>query len=192
MSATSPLGVFSMPTLTAPSPTSTSLEAQIQTLGRDLFARVRSRQGKTSAAWWNNKLMDFALKDEKMKLQLFRFVDVLPSLGQAILGSVPDWTDGRILPGLGGGEDSDRPVYTMDAKQNPAYAPLTKYAVALTKGAFRLTYYNYPDFNRFEFYDLGQDPEEMNDLYPSPPAQAKQMQDELLQQLAEINRPFGS
>ena len=119
-------------------------------------------------------------------------VDVLPSLGQAILGSVPDWTDGRILPGLGGGEDSDRPVYTMDAKQNPAYAPLTKYAVALTKGAFRLTYYNYPDFNRFEFYDLGQDPEEMNDLYPSPPAQAKQMQDELLQQLAEINRPFGS
>lgn len=119
-------------------------------------------------------------------------VDVAPSLGQAILGSIPGWTDGRILPGLGGSEDPDRPIYTMDAKQNPAYAPLTKYSVALTKGPFRLTCYNYPDFNRFEFYDLEQDPEEMNDLYSSQPALAKQMREEMLQKLDEANQPFGS
>ena len=34
------------------------------------------------------------------------------------------------------------------------------------------------------------DAEEMNDLYPSEPALAKQMKEELLQKIEEFNRPY--
>lgn len=116
--------------------------------------------------------------------------DILPSLGQQILNSVPTWAEGIPLPGLGGEENLDRSIYTIDAKQNPAFAPLNKFSIALTKGQFRLIYYKYPDYTQFEFYDLEKDPEEMNDLYSSQPASAKQMQEEMLQKLNEVNKPY--
>ena len=37
---------------------------------------------------------------------------------------------------------------------------------------------------------MDDDPEEMTDLYPSEPALAKQMKDELLQKIEEFNRPY--
>ncbi|MFT3893762.1 MAG: sulfatase-like hydrolase/transferase [Anaerolineales bacterium] len=118
--------------------------------------------------------------------------DILPSLGQQLLGSVPAWAEGVPLPELGGVEDPERSIYTIDAKQNPAFAPLHKFSIALTKGQSRLIHYNYPDYETFEFYDIENDPEELNDLYPSQPALAKQMQDELLQKLDEVNKPYRS
>ncbi len=117
-------------------------------------------------------------------------VDILPSLGQEIFGSVPDWSEGVPLPGLGGREDLNRSIYVLDAKQNSAFAPLSKFSIALTKGQFRLTYYKYPQYRQFEFYDLENDPEEISDLYPSQPALAMQMREELLQKLDEVNRPY--
>jgi arylsulfatase A-like enzyme len=117
-------------------------------------------------------------------------VDILPTLGDQILQSVPAWAEGVTLPGLGGTEDPERSIYTMDAKQNSAFAPLTKFSMTLTKGQSRLTYYKYPDFEQFEFYDLGEDPEELNDLYPSQAAIAQQMQKEMLEKIEEINRPY--
>src|SRR3990172_2230937 len=56
-----------------------SLENESQRIGRALFSNVKSRKSST-AGWWNSKLIDYALKDEALKVQLFRFVDVLPSL----------------------------------------------------------------------------------------------------------------
>ena len=60
----------------------------------------------------------------------------------------------------------------------------------MTKEPYRLTYYNYPESQQFEFYDLDADPEELNDLYPSQPYEAIQMKDELLQRLTEADQPF--
>jgi arylsulfatase A-like enzyme len=117
-------------------------------------------------------------------------VDILPTLGHQLLDSVPAWAEGTPLPGLGGEEDLHRSIFTLDAKQNSAFAPLSKFSIALTKGRSRLTYYKYPQFEQFEFYDLEKDPEEMNDLYPSQPALAKQMQEELLEKLEEVNQPY--
>jgi len=58
---------------------STSLEADVQRVGRELFAKVKSRKS-SSAGWWNSKLIEYSLKDPALKVQLFRFVDVLPAL----------------------------------------------------------------------------------------------------------------
>ena len=47
--------------------------------GREIFARV-DRQGPPAftPAWVDELLMDWTMSDEPLKVQLFRFVDVLP------------------------------------------------------------------------------------------------------------------
>jgi RHH-type transcriptional regulator, proline utilization regulon repressor / proline dehydrogenase / delta 1-pyrroline-5-carboxylate dehydrogenase len=56
-------------------------EGRIQTIGRELFDRVR---GEAQAAFrgdrWTAGLIEWALAHEDAKLQLFRFIDVLPAL----------------------------------------------------------------------------------------------------------------
>jgi RHH-type proline utilization regulon transcriptional repressor/proline dehydrogenase/delta 1-pyrroline-5-carboxylate dehydrogenase len=58
-----------------------SVEEQTQRIGRDLLQRARSHsRGFFSSAFWSNKLMEWATKDPAFKVQLFRFVDVFPTL----------------------------------------------------------------------------------------------------------------
>src|SRR5688500_6672245 len=56
-----------------------NVEARTQQLGRELFTRIKVKKSK-SGGWWNSKLIDMSMKDEALKIQLFRFVDVLPML----------------------------------------------------------------------------------------------------------------
>ena len=60
------------------------VEARTKEIGREVFARVR-RSGRdgTGGSWWDRWLMSAAMRDERVKGQLFRFIDVLPVLGQA-------------------------------------------------------------------------------------------------------------
>jgi RHH-type proline utilization regulon transcriptional repressor/proline dehydrogenase/delta 1-pyrroline-5-carboxylate dehydrogenase len=58
------------------------LEARTQEIGREIFARVHNDQPAVmSAQWWDEKMMSLTMRDELVKIQLFRFVDALPSLG---------------------------------------------------------------------------------------------------------------
>ena len=95
-------------------------ESRTLAYGREIFARV-DRQGPTAftAAWADDRLMNWTMGDEALKVQLFRFVDALPRLtdpaaiaqhlreylGQAE-NAVPWWvrTGVNLLParGLGG------------------------------------------------------------------------------------------
>jgi arylsulfatase A-like enzyme len=118
-------------------------------------------------------------------------VDLLPTLAYLTGNPIPDWAEGQILPGLGGEENPDRGVYTVDAKRNTSFAPLTKMSIALTRNDHRLVYYRYPELEQFEFYDLANDPEELQDLYSAQPTLALQMKAELLDKLAEVNRPYS-
>ena len=62
-------------------PADPALEASIQSIGRDLLdAARRNKSGFLSAAFWSDKLMDWSMKDEAFKVQLFRFVDTFPML----------------------------------------------------------------------------------------------------------------
>ena len=117
-------------------------------------------------------------------------IDIVPTLAQLAGSSIPDWAEGLPLPALGGVEEERRSIYTIDAANNSSFAQLTRASISLTKWPHRLTYYNYPDFQQFEFYNLDSDPEELYNLYPSHSAEVKQMQDELLQNMAEADQPF--
>src|SRR5688572_15091313 len=62
-----------------------ALEQRIQAKGREIFARLARRNGPAflSRAWVTSRLMDWSMRNERLKAELFRFIDVLPSLGRA-------------------------------------------------------------------------------------------------------------
>jgi arylsulfatase A-like enzyme len=117
-------------------------------------------------------------------------VDIVPTLAWLTGLPIPGWAEGVPLPRLGGIGDDQRSIYTVDAENNSAFKQMTRATISLTKGHHRLTYYNYPDGQQFEFYDLDADPEELNDLYPSQPVEAMRMEEEMLQKLSEADHPF--
>jgi choline-sulfatase len=118
-------------------------------------------------------------------------IDLLPTVLHLSGQPLPNWLQGQILPGLGGQEDPERSLFILEAKENPAYQPLSKATFALIKGEYKLIYYlGYEDYPRqYEFFDLKSDPEELKNLYPAHPA-AAEMQAELDQKLQEVNRPY--
>ena len=70
-------------TIAAPasSPFSKEIEASVAREGAAwLTDAERHSKGLLSAGFWSDKLMDWAMKDEAFKVQLFRFVDCFPSL----------------------------------------------------------------------------------------------------------------
>lgn len=57
------------------------LERQIHEIGSDLLDLARARGGGVlSSQFWSNQLMSWSMSDPAFKTQLFRFVDVMPSL----------------------------------------------------------------------------------------------------------------
>jgi len=57
------------------------LELRIQEYGRELFRLIKGeRPSLYNTNWWSGKVLDWAMRNEEFKVQLFRFVDVLPSL----------------------------------------------------------------------------------------------------------------
>lgn len=60
---------------------SKSIEEKTQLIGKDIFRRVKSsKKSFFDISFWSSKMMELAMKDENFKIQLFRFVDVLPTL----------------------------------------------------------------------------------------------------------------
>jgi RHH-type proline utilization regulon transcriptional repressor/proline dehydrogenase/delta 1-pyrroline-5-carboxylate dehydrogenase len=61
-----------------------AIERQTQAIGRHLFANLReSKPQFWERRWWDDRIMAWSMRDESLKVQLFRFVDVLPMLGSA-------------------------------------------------------------------------------------------------------------
>jgi arylsulfatase A-like enzyme len=120
-------------------------------------------------------------------------IDVLPTLLQIAGLDIPDWCTGQVLPGFFGDRaDEQRSLFSMEAKTNSAFAPFRKATVAMRKGAFKLiSYFGYPDFeDGFELYDIEDDPEELKDLAGANPTEFTHIKEELLDYLADANRPF--
>mgnify|MGYP005831847873 FL=1 len=94
-------------------------------------------------------------------------VDLLPSLLQVTGRQLPDWLEGRLLPGLGGQEDPERRVFMLEAKSNSAFGRLHQATFAMRRGRYKMILYR--GYERIgqdlvEIYDLEADPEEMHDL----------------------------
>jgi len=122
-------------------------------------------------------------------------VDILPTALNIAGIPPPDWCEGLALPGLGGDPDAARTVISMDAKRNSANRPLTNATYTLIRGDLKVIHYAGYDgryLNHFEFYDLYNDPAELNDLADKPNhARAfSEMRAELLAGIATANRRY--
>src|SRR5947207_8022069 len=57
------------------------VEARTREIGKQIFERVKGEAPAVgSAGWWDEKMMALTMRDERVKIQLFRFVDALPAL----------------------------------------------------------------------------------------------------------------
>lgn len=118
--------------------------------------------------------------------------DLMPTLLGLAGKSIPQGLDGRLLPGLGGTEDDQRPIISVEAKSSYAFQPLNMVTVSMLKGNMKLIYYKGYEKYRdvFELYDLDDDFEEKRNLMPKSPALASRLKDEMLTMLDEADRPY--
>lgn len=119
-------------------------------------------------------------------------IDLLPTLLSIAGKEIPQALDGTVLPGFGGDENSERAIFTLYAAENSVFTPIRKAALAMRKGPYKLiAYFGYPGYDGFyEFYNLEEDPEELQDLVQREPAIYARLKQELLDTLAEANRPY--
>jgi RHH-type proline utilization regulon transcriptional repressor/proline dehydrogenase/delta 1-pyrroline-5-carboxylate dehydrogenase len=70
------------------------LEPRVRELGGELLdAAERHKAGLLSAKFYSDKMMDWTMKDQDFKVQLFRFVDTFPVLRLPDDGARPPaWT----------------------------------------------------------------------------------------------------
>ena len=119
-------------------------------------------------------------------------LDLLPTLLQIAGREIPSWVEGRLLPGFGGTEDESRSIFPLMAKDNAAFRPVKRATFTLLKGPYELFFFTgYPDHpDRFELYDLQEDPDELHDLFSRDINMASQMKDELLEAISAANRNY--
>jgi len=60
---------------------SDDIEQQTKVLGHEIFSRLQTESPSVfHFAWWDEKILDWCMHDETLKVQMFRFIDVLPLL----------------------------------------------------------------------------------------------------------------
>jgi arylsulfatase A-like enzyme len=121
-------------------------------------------------------------------------VDILPTINSMAGNEAIDWSEGTPLPSTSeSATESERNIFTMDAKSNPKSAPFKEGTVAMVKDRYKLIYYTgYDGFdNEFEMYDLINDPEEMENLYSESNTLAGDLKVELLDAVEEANKPYS-
>lgn len=118
--------------------------------------------------------------------------DILPTLMQITGQPVPDWCEGSVLPTFGGAEaPADRFVYSVEAKSNPKYAALTEATVAMYQDDLKLIrYFGYTDEDKYELYNLADDPEELNNIYESEAGLASDLTTALKDKIYAENAPY--
>ena len=121
-------------------------------------------------------------------------VDLLPTLLAASGQLIPEWCEGRILPGFQPvpDEQESRPVFSVEAKRNPKLAPLNKATIAMVKDGYKLiNNRGYREAPRaYELYNLENDPEETQDLSEIEKEIASNLTAELEEKLHEVNEPY--
>jgi arylsulfatase A-like enzyme len=117
-------------------------------------------------------------------------LDLLPTLGHIAGKEIPDWVEGRLLPGFGRAEEASRSIFPLMAKDNAAFRPIKQATFTLIKGNYELIFFTgyVGHADSFELYDLQEDPEELHDLFRRDINTALQMKNELLEAIDTANR----
>ncbi|MGD9094240.1 MAG: DUF4976 domain-containing protein, partial [Anaerolineales bacterium] len=86
--------------------------------------------------------------------------------------------------------DGERDIFAVEARENPMHESLTKATIAMIRGRYKLIRYLGYGEEVFEFYDLENDPEELEDLSSQQTTIEKELRMEMGEKLTEVNSPF--
>src|SRR4051812_22415170 len=64
----------------APAASRDRIEETTREIGRELFAHIGRGPSPLRREWWDERFMTLTLDDPEVRVQLFRFIDVLPVL----------------------------------------------------------------------------------------------------------------
>ena len=122
-------------------------------------------------------------------------IDLLPTLAHLTGHAVPDWAEGGILPPFANAEpDPNRSIYSVQARKNDPFAPLTHASVALIKGGYKLhDYYGYESLGikqQIKLYHVDGDPEELVNVAASRKAIAAEMLNAIESELKKVDAPY--
>jgi arylsulfatase A-like enzyme len=122
-------------------------------------------------------------------------VDVLPTLAKLSGQPAPAWSEGTVLPPYADAGAPERPVFALEATNSPEDKPLDPASLMMIKGRHKLTgYFGYEELQGqgplFELYDLENDPQELVNLYSESLPVARELRDELLAKLKQVDEPY--
>jgi arylsulfatase A-like enzyme len=116
-------------------------------------------------------------------------VDLLPTLLHLTGQTIPDWTEGQVLPPYADSQpDSQRSVFAVEAKDSQQYGEIDPVSLMIVKDGYKLTYYsgwerqNGKQDPLVELYHIADDKEEMEDLSETMPELKQALLDEVLAQ----------
>ncbi len=117
-------------------------------------------------------------------------IDLMPTMMSLTHQDIPDWCEGRILPELGPVDARDRPLFAVEAKRNPVLRPLRTATLSILHWPYKLiSYRGYPGYVDIDrLFDLGDDPEELDDLASVRPGLVKELRDALEQNRSAAER----
>ena len=121
-------------------------------------------------------------------------IDILPTLLSIAGKSIPDELEGEVLPGFGGNENKERPIFSIFAWENSAFMPITKGVIAMRKNNYKLIQYmGYSGSGEtfFELFDLENDPDELVNLSEKDTLTFNILKDELLEHINYANSHYG-
>jgi len=122
--------------------------------------------------------------------------DILPTMMHVSGQSIPDWTEGLVLPPFSSEiAVNQRDLFALTARHTRQQSPITESTISLIKGQYKLIYYfGYKELRdskeQVEMYHLQDDPEELHNLYPQKKSLAEDMVAMIKTKLAEVNKPY--
>ncbi len=123
-------------------------------------------------------------------------VDILPTLAKVSNLTIPEWTEGRVLPPYSdNNNETEKGVFALEASDSIDTQPLNPASVMMVKGKYKITYYfGYQELGDhgplFEVFDLQNDPEELNNIFTENSKICKDLKDELLEKIKEVDAPY--
>ena len=116
-------------------------------------------------------------------------LDIIPTLLQITGKQKPAHLEGSTLPPFNNPSPT-RPIFVMDARNNPPKERLSLYTAMLQKGPYKFTqYYGYKQLPNnqpyYELYNLEEDPEELENLVEKEINVAKDLRNELDEKIFE-------
>lgn len=120
-------------------------------------------------------------------------IDLLPSLVEVAGLPIPEWCEGKALPGfIAQPPQSGRSTFAIEAKESPKLGKISRATVAMYEETYKLIHYlGYPELeDRYELFNLKEDPEELNDIFQQESSLARELKSELERNWGQNNRGF--